>query len=66
MIMTSKQLLNALIESSSLRIDLLQHISEIIIDLLENIDLSDELLARVNDNTYNFIKEYKYGKESNK
>ena len=57
--MTSKQLINALVESSSLRTDLLDKISGVIIDLLENIELTDELLARVNNETYEFVKNYK-------
>ena len=57
--MTSKELLNVLFESSSLRADLLQQISGVIIDLIDNIELDDEILARVNDDTYQFIKKYK-------
>ena len=57
--MTSKELLNVLFESSSLRADLLQQISSVIIDLIDNIELDDEILARVNNDTYQFIKKYK-------
>ena len=57
--MTSKELLNALIESSSLRQDLLQEIVSALVDLLNHIELTDEVLARVNDSTYEFIKGYK-------
>ena len=52
-------LLELLFESSTLREDLLQEIKEIITDLLKNIELTDELCARVSDKTYNFIKENK-------
>ena len=57
--MNSKELLEALFESSSLRHDLLEKVKGSLIDILDNIDLNDELCARVNDSTYEFIKDYK-------
>ena len=57
--MDSKELLNCLFESSSLRQDLLEKVRGNLIDILDNIDLNDELCARVNDSTYQFIKDYK-------
>lgn len=57
--MNNKELLNALFESSSLREDLLDNIKFIINNIIANIELSDELCARVDDTTYNFIKEIK-------
>lgn len=57
--MNSKELLNALFESSSLRQDLLDQVKNAITDLIDNIDLTDEIIARVNDETYNFIKDLK-------
>ena len=57
--MSSKELLNCLIESSSLREDLLNKVEVVIKDLLDNIKLDDELMARVSDDTYNFVKDYK-------
>lgn len=60
--MNEKELLSALIESSSLRKDLLDKVSGVIIDLLDNIELTDELMARVNDDTYQFVKGYKEDK----
>ena len=50
--------LDLLFESSSLREDIKQEIEIAIRDLLNNIKLDDELLARVGDGTYKFIKEY--------
>lgn len=57
--MNSKDLIELLEESSSLRPDLLKKVMGCIKDILDNIDLSDELCARVNDETYEFIKSYK-------
>lgn len=56
--MNSKELLEILFQSSSLRQDLLDHIKDIIYDIIGNIDLSDEICARINQNTYDFLKEY--------
>lgn len=58
--MSSKELLNALFESSSLRQDLLNQVKNAITDLIENTNLNDEVMARVSDETYNFIKELKW------
>lgn len=57
--MTAKDIFNALIESSSLRADLLNQVESALRNILDNIDLTDELCARVKDETYNFIKDYK-------
>lgn len=54
--MTSKELLELLFESSSLRIDLLNKVEDAIKDILKNIKLSDELCARLKDETYEFLK----------
>lgn len=54
--MTSKELLELLFESSSLRIDLLNKIEDALKDILNNIKLSDELCARLKDETYEFLK----------
>ena len=51
--------LELLFESSSLRDDLLNDIKEIITDLINNINLDDEVVARINDKTYEFLKEIK-------
>ena len=57
--MNNKDLITALIESSSLREDLLKLVGGTIVDLLDNLELTDEVLARVNNDTYEFIKGYK-------
>ena len=57
----ARNLLDYLMESSSLRPDLLNSIIGIIKDTFNNIDLTDELCTRVNKKTYNFIKDYKLG-----
>lgn len=56
--MNAKKLLEFLFESSSLREDLLVEIKLILNNLLNNIDLSDELCARVDDKTFQFIKSW--------
>lgn len=60
--MESKYLLDLLFESSSLKSDLLDVVKAAILSTLDNIELSDELCARVDDNTYEFIKSYKEGR----
>ena len=57
--MNAKELLNLLLESSSLRTDLLNEVGGILKNLLDNIELTDEIVARVNQETYEFIKSYK-------
>ena len=57
--MNSKELLNALIESSSLRTDLLNRVGGVLKDILDNIEPTDELCARVSEETYKFIIDYK-------
>lgn len=57
--MNEKQLVDALLESSSLRQDFLIQVGGVLIDILNNIQLDDELCARVKDETYEFIKGYK-------
>lgn len=52
-------LLELLFESSSLRDDLKEKVKIAIEDIICNIQLTDEVCARVSDETYNFIKEYK-------
>ena len=54
--MTSKELLELLFESSSLRIDLLNKVEDALKDILNNIKLSDELCARLKSETYEFLK----------
>ena len=54
-----KELFNLLLERSSLREDIKKEISEILTDILDSIELTDELVARVSDKTYEFIKDYK-------
>ena len=54
-----ESLLELLFESSTLRPDLLEKVSSALKDILSNIELTDELCARVKDETYNFIKDYK-------
>ena len=56
--MNAKKLLEFLFESSSLREDLLVEIKLIINNLLNNIELSDKLCARVDDKTFEFIKSW--------
>lgn len=58
--MKSKELLKCLFESSSLRQDLLNKVEKAIYDLLDNIHHEDEIIARVNNDTYDFIKDYIY------
>lgn len=55
----SRDLINMLFESSSLRGDLLNYVGGVIMDVFDNIDLNDALCARIKDSTYNFLKEYK-------
>lgn len=57
--------LDLLFESSSLRDDIKQEIEFAIRDLIDNIRLDDELMARVQDLTYDFIKEIKNEKKNN-
>ena len=57
--MNAKELFNLLLESSSLRTDLLNEVGGVLKNLLDNIELTDELVARVNQETYEFIKSYK-------
>lgn len=52
-------LLDLLIESSSLRDDLKQKVGRVLKDIVCNIDIQDELVARVSDETYEFLKEVK-------
>lgn len=54
--METKELLEILFESSSLRDDLKAKVENAIKDIINNIELTDELLARVSDETYEFIK----------
>lgn len=56
---SSKEIVNYLIESSTLRDDLLIRVNEVIKDILDNIELTDELCARVEKRTYEFIKNWK-------
>ena len=49
-------LLELLFESSSLRDDLKTKVKNAIEDIINNIELTDELLARVSDETYEFVK----------
>lgn len=57
--MHAKELIDLLIESSSLRPDLLKRVGGVIKDTFNNIELTDEVCARVSDETYEFIKQYK-------
>lgn len=61
----SRDLVNYLLESSSLRSDLLNQVGGAIKDILNCIDLNDELCARVKDSTYEFIKEWNYYEKEN-
>lgn len=54
--MKSKELLYCLFVSSGLRSDLLQWVERMLLDILNNIKLTDELCSRVSDESYNFIK----------
>lgn len=54
-----RNLVDYLMESSSLRPDLLNLVIGVIKDTFNNIDLTDELCARVNNQTYEFIKGWK-------
>lgn len=56
---SSANLFDYLLESSSLRNDLLIQVGSAIKDIMNNIDLTDELCARVKDDTYNFIKSWR-------
>lgn len=56
---SSKELLNSLFASSSLREELLNKVEFVIKDLFDNIELDDELMVRVSNDTYNFVKDYK-------
>lgn len=58
------QLFGFLIEDSSLRQDLLSQISDALKDILDNIELTDELCSRVNSDTYEFIKDWKEGRNA--
>ena len=53
--MISQNLLALLIESSSLREDLLNEMKSILLDILNNIKINDELCARVSGKTFDFI-----------
>ena len=57
--MRSKELIELLLESSSLREDLLKEAGGVIKDIMNNINLTDELIARVSDKTFAFIKSWK-------
>lgn len=57
--MNGKGLINLLFESSSLRLDLKGKAERVLTDILDNVNLDDELVARVSDETYKFIKDYK-------
>ena len=54
-----RNLIDYLMESSSLRPDLLNLVIGIIKETFNNIDLTDELCVRVNKKTYEFIKGWK-------
>ena len=56
---SSANLLDYLLESSSSRNDLLIQVGSAIKDIMNNIDLTDELCARVKDDTFNFIKSWR-------
>lgn len=49
-------MLEYLFESSSLQPQILQKVKNVIYDIVDNINMDDELVARVNDETYKFIK----------
>lgn len=57
--MNGKGLINLLFESSSLRLDLKGKEERVLTDILDNVNLDDELVARISDETYKFIKDYK-------
>ena len=54
--MSEKDALALFIDSSSMIEDAKNKIGGVIMDIINNIELTDELLARVGDDTYNFIK----------
>lgn len=56
---SSKHLVDYLIESSSLRNDYLIQVGGVIKDIMNNIELTDELCARVKSSTYEFIRNWK-------
>lgn len=60
--MNAKDLIELLRESSSLRPDLLEKVMGCIKETFDKIELTDEVCARVSDETYEFIKSYKEGK----
>lgn len=64
--MKAKELFELLFESSSLRDDLKAKVENAIRDIISNIELTDELLARVSDDTYEFIKGLKNKTQRNK
>ncbi len=55
----NQQLLDLLFESSSLRPDLLDKAKRVVFDIINNISLQDEIVTRVSDETYEFLKEIK-------
>lgn len=57
--MRKKDLLESLFISSTLRDDLLLEVKSVVYDLINNVKLDDEVMARVSDKTYEFIKELK-------
>ena len=57
--MSNKELYELLFDSSSLREDLKTKIRNILDNLIDNIELTDEVVARVDEETYQFIKEKK-------
>ncbi len=58
-------MLEYLFESSSLQPQILQKVKNVIYDIVDNINMDDELLARVNDETYKFIKGLKKWENKN-
>lgn len=54
--MSEKDALALFIDSSSMCDDGKTKIGGVIMDIINNIEPTDELLARVGDDTYNFIK----------
>lgn len=59
--MKANELLNLLFESSTLRNDLLKKVEKSVKNVFDNIELTDELCARVDEETYSFIHDYKLG-----
>lgn len=59
--MKANELLNLLFESSTLRNDLLKKAEKSVKNVFDNIELTDELCARVDEETYEFISDYKLG-----